>query len=114
MYRLSVTTCMTYRFFRNETELIRTQMDVMWIYTPTTGVWYTTPRLNFGLVIIKADPLCARMLSKSWDRYQLVPANRRKNVAIDQNIFGSIVGWASPRYTRVYLNHVVAICIYSI
>jgi hypothetical protein len=81
-------------FLESSTEQIRSQMDVMWTYVPEDRVYYTSPRLNFGLVLLKAHPLSVKILEKSWLKYTQVPLARRKNVAIDQNIFGGMVGQA--------------------
>jgi len=88
-----------YSFFAESSqEQIRSQMDVMWTYVPTHKVYYTSPRLNFGLVLLKPHPLSVKILEKSWIRYDKVPIARRQNVAIDQNIFGGLVGQAKWKW----------------
>ena len=85
----------------------------MWTYVPAYKVWYTSPRPNFGLFIIKSHELNDRVLSRSWVKYDGVPLNRRMNVAVDQNIVGGNMGWARYRFGLCFYIYYTSVYIYS-
>lgn len=95
-------------FFENPLEQVRSQTDIGHIQerrkkfegTPVFGTWFTTPRSNFGLYLVKAHKLSTKTFKCAWKAYNKVDTKRQELVAIDQN---SLVGCIKfQRYSNQY------------
>lgn len=95
-------------FFENPFEQVRTQTDIGHVQewrpkfkgTPLYGTWFTTPRANFGLYLVKAHPLSIKSFKCGWKNYLKVDQTRQKLVAIDQNALVGCIKF--QRYMNKY------------
>jgi hypothetical protein len=107
---------LSWKFDEHSWEQMRSQMDVsssMSRPTPAAtteakqshlkgrgrGAWYTHPRPNFGLLLVKGThPLSAMLFKRAWRLYrQKADASVRARVATDQNYLVNAVKWANWR-----------------
>ena len=80
-------------FFENPYEQVRSQTDIghvqerrnIYRNSSIYGSWFTSPRINFGLLIVKSHPLSVKAFKCGWQKYQKVDIKRQEKVAIDQN-----------------------------
>lgn len=93
-------------FFENPYEQVRSQTDIghvqerRKIYRNTSlyGTWFTSPRINFGLLVVKAHPLSVKAFKCGWRKYQKVDIVRQEKVAIDQNCLVGCMKWLRFRW----------------
>ena len=95
-------------FFENPNEQVRSQTDIghvqerrnIYRNSSIYGSWFTSPRVNFGLLIVKSHPLSVKAFKCGWQNYRKVDIVRQKKVAIDQNcLVGCMKGL---RFRRQY------------
>jgi Nucleotide-diphospho-sugar transferase len=94
-------------FFESPYEQARTQTDIGYVQewrpqlknSSIYGSWYTTPRANFGLYLVKAHPLSVKSFKCGWKNYLKIDKAKQALVAIDQNCLVGCI-----KFQR-YLNH---------
>ena len=107
-------------FLENPYEHVRAQMDMGFSTNQSANhAWYSHPRPNFGLFLIKAHPHSSKVFSQAWRNYLKIDENQRKikeeakrtgvkpnknrivdktHVAVDQNTIVGALKWARWRF----------------
>jgi len=88
---------LTEGFFENPLEQVRTQMDVGYSQHKTMHYWYTHPRPNFGLFIVKPTEWSIKLFARAWRLYKNSDQSVRQRVATDQNYLANAIKWARWR-----------------
>ena len=84
-------------FFENPEEQVRTQMDVGYSQDKNGKWWFTHPRPNFGLFLVKPHPWSIKIFQRAWRLYQGSEVDKRRRVATDQNYLANAIKWARWR-----------------
>jgi len=84
-------------FLADPLEQVRSQMDVGYSQHRTQHYWYTHPRPNFGLFIVKADTWSIKLFQRAWRLYMESTEEKRMKVATDQNYMANAIKWARWR-----------------
>lgn len=85
-------------FLDNPLEQVRAQMDVGSSTEKKTKTWYTHPRPNFGVFIIKSHPYSVKAFQNAWKNYLKSTSDNKKRVATDQNAVVGALKWARWRW----------------
>jgi len=86
-------------FLEHSDVQVRTQMDIGWAMDKHQGMtWFTFPRANFGLFLVKGCPLSALLFHRAWNKYAKLPPEHKRTVAKDQSVIQGQLSFGKWRY----------------
>jgi hypothetical protein len=80
---------------------LRAQQDLGHHTDKKTNTSFTSPTPNFGLFLIKSDPINIKLFQRAWRMYQKVPFTSRQRVAADQNVIIGSIKWVCEKYRDI-------------